>query len=599
MQDDQLALAAGYERRYDYTQYSHENHVNVIPEEDFDKLVKDTFKTIADTLRKTYGPYASTVLISEMNEMSATKDGYNVFSALKFSQPYKQMVYRTIQKIIDDVNHNVGDGTTSCILLADKMYAEIKKTLNSPEDKRQILSVLTNLENYLKDRSYVETDTEDGIIKPLTKHALKRLINVADNYDDELAKIVYDALSPEFQSAPYADASDENDAEDNLIVSSMNNVVVNSFVTRDISCASTTYKIDHLPGDYRINCYILYEEMRWQYSEGMNVKVAVYDHKFGESDWNFFMDSYDLVTPTLIIARDFAKEFLDYTWTKWVNQRNGGVKSVKDRIVPMTFCQIKSNTLKDDIADLAAALGTSPIGMKSIAVDHDRLPLIHVQLYDHTIMCFDMKEIPTQYIDALKYEMDADIRNSMTINKLYRDRIRALENTANDTLVTINSASSLESKMIGDKVEDCLAIAASAMEYGIVPNLFAYGYNRIDTYRQTHEDDANVAAVTRAIMTAIKGLFEEIFRSKHGDQFAERCIAIEEDLYRKPDSSFDIKRETFTDIDEFPTSAQYDLEVLSATIEIVKYLLTSRACVFEGNLMKPIDDTGHYVPIGM
>ena len=588
MNDDQLALAAGYERVYDYTQYSHENHVNVIPEEAFDRLVKDTFSTIADTLRKTYGPYASTVLISEMNEMSATKDGYNVFSAISFSQPYKQMVYRTIKKIIDDVNENVGDGTTSCILLAEKMYAEIKKTLTTVEHKMQILSVLTNIENYLKDRTFVEEDTEAGIIKPLTRKALDRLINVADNYDSELAQIVYDALNPRF----------DDDTDENAAVTDINNVVVKSFITRDISCASTTYKVDHLPGDYRINCYIENEDMRWWYSEGRDVNVAIYDHKFGDSDWDFFMNQYDLVTPTLIVARDFNKEFLETTFTRWHRQR---AIADKDHGAPMTFCIIKSDTLKDDIADLAAALGTHPIGMKSVALDHSLLPKVHVQLYDHTIMCFNMNSIPTEYIRSLKYEMDADTRNSMVINKLYRARIRALENTANDTLVTITSASSLESKMIGDKVEDCLAIASSAMEYGIVPNLFAYGFYRIEEYASdaSRVDDPVVESVTAAIQISICGLFEEIFRSKHGDQYQERCKTIQNSIYSEPTSSFDIKREAYTEIEEFPTSAQYDLEVLSATIEIVKYLLTSRACVFDGNLLKPTDDTGRYVPIGM
>ncbi|MBO4736600.1 MAG: hypothetical protein J5614_09445, partial [Paludibacteraceae bacterium] len=233
--------------------------------------------------------------------------------------------------------------------------------------------------------------------------------------------------------------------------------------------------------------------------------------------------------------------------------------------------------------------------------DHESLPKTHVQLYDQTIMCFDMPATPTDYIRNLKYEMDSDTRNSMVINKLYRDRIRSLENTANDTLVTITSSSTLESKMIGDKVEDCLAITASALEYGIVPNLFAYGFYRIEEYASdaSRVDDPVVESVADAIQISICGLFEEIFRSKHGDQYPERCKTIQNSLYADPVSSFDIKREAYTEIEEFPTSAQYDLEVLSATIEIVKYLLTSRACVFDGGLLKPTDDTGRYVPIGM
>ena len=36
----------GYSKVYDYTQFSHDHHINVIPENDFKRLVEDTFKTI-------------------------------------------------------------------------------------------------------------------------------------------------------------------------------------------------------------------------------------------------------------------------------------------------------------------------------------------------------------------------------------------------------------------------------------------------------------------------------------------------------------------------------------------------------------------------
>ena len=63
---------------YDYTQWGHDNHVNVITEQAFKKLVTDTFKTIVDVLKETYGPYGSCIMISENNETTATKDGYNI-----------------------------------------------------------------------------------------------------------------------------------------------------------------------------------------------------------------------------------------------------------------------------------------------------------------------------------------------------------------------------------------------------------------------------------------------------------------------------------------------------------------------------------------
>ena len=98
MIDEKLEMdMAGYKPMYDYTQYSHDNHVNVIPEINFKRLVSDTFKVITDTLRKTYGPYGSTILIASANTVTSTKDGHNVFEVMGFSHHYKKMVYLAIK----------------------------------------------------------------------------------------------------------------------------------------------------------------------------------------------------------------------------------------------------------------------------------------------------------------------------------------------------------------------------------------------------------------------------------------------------------------------------------------------------------------------
>ena len=124
LNDDEMNVM-GYEKTFDYSQYSHINNVNVIPEKDFKRLVEDTFKTIADILRPSYGPYGSIMMLSENNETTTTKDGYNIFRGMAFGHAYKRLVYLAISKIISRVNKRVGDGTTSCILLAEKMFKKI------------------------------------------------------------------------------------------------------------------------------------------------------------------------------------------------------------------------------------------------------------------------------------------------------------------------------------------------------------------------------------------------------------------------------------------------------------------------------------------
>lgn len=567
----------GYTKTYDFTQYSHDNNVNVIPENSFKHLIEETFRIIADILRNTYGPYGSTVVISDQAETTTTKDGYNVFNAVKFNHTYKHMVYLAIKKIIDRVNNNVGDGTTSCILLAEKMFREIEHTLKTVDDKRNILSVLSQYEQMLQSRDEVKTDMDDGIVAPLDQEALRGLIMMAGNYDDELVDIIYQALSPTF---------DENNK-----VTSIRNVVVEEKIDIDGESGSS-FKIDYLPGDYRVRCN-MESEVALLFENPKKVKLALYDHVFGASDWNFFMHNYDKETETIIIARDFNRSFMDHEYTKYLRER-----SMVKQYPSIYLAQIRGDFIRDEIKDLAAVLNVIPIGLHAQAVDHETLPYVSIQIYNGNCMCFEMEKIPEEYIKSLTFDMETDLSGSMVKHQIYKDRIRALSNLSKDTMITVRASTSLELKMISDKIDDCLSIVKSAMEYGIVPNMFVYGYWRIMRYKHSlDEKDDMERNVANAIMSSIKGLFGDIWASKHGDSMDQKRDAIMNGLYDDPNNGFDIVKEAYVPTQELPTSSQYDLEVITAAISIVKYLLTSRALIFDAFILKPVDDTGRYTPM--
>ena len=150
--------------------------------------------------------------------------------------------------------------------------------------------------------------------------------------------------------------------------------------------------------------------------------------------------------------------------------------------------------------------------------------------------------------------------------------------------------------MLGDKIDDCLHIVNSAIEFGIVPNLFIYGVHRINEAQSVCEPDSLKYDVLGAISKSLQGLFADIWHSKHDEYQGPKMEAIQKELYGTENSSmsFDVVREAYVGLEQMPTSSQYDLEVIAATIEIVKYLLDSRACVFGIQLFQSPGDTGHY-----
>lgn len=581
MNEFELEALTGAKRVFDYTQFSHDNHVNVIPEESFHQLVKDTFDIIAQVLKKTYGPYGSTIMISDQNQTTSTKDGYNIYCAMGFNHHYKRMVYLAIKQIIERVNTNVGDGTTSCIMLASHIYCIMNTLMKSPENKRKIKSILDQIEAELQNVDTLTNDMETNKIVSLTESSLYNLLRMASNYDDELVDYLIDALNPECERI--------DDPSTKIV--NMNNVIVDASET--FESANTSYEVQHLPGKYRVRID-MDTDFALTFTQPTDVKVVLYDHTFGPSDWVNFMKNYDKETPTFVIAKSYSKSFLNNEYVRYLKERGLVKKPVK-----VFLCAIDGGYIQDELKDLAAVLHTTVHDVNNLLIDHTTLPTATIQVYNYNCLCFHDVESPTEYVDKLVIQLSQE--KSYVKQTLLKDRIKALKMESKDTLIKVKAETSLELKMISDKIDDCLAIAKSAFNYGIIPNLLWYGYHRIqDMISQEH--DTLKHCVLDAFTHAIIELATDIYQSKYND-LVENDDKLKEwgmtysKYYKETngEKSYDIIQEKFVDMTELPTSAQYDIEIIVAAISIVKYLLSSRALIFDAFLLQPQGDQGHFV----
>lgn len=563
--------------KYNYTQYSHDNDINVIPEESFKHLVTDTFKTITDTLRSTYGPYGSSVIISEQNETITTKDGYNVFEAMGFSHQYKKMVYLAIYKICKRVNETVGDGTTSCILLAEKIFNNINTAIKTPDDKRNILAVLSYIEKELQNVEKINADMRSNVIQPLTEDSFTNIIRLASNYDEALSINLMKAMSPVFN-------------EDGTL-SSMRNVVPTVEVSDSVG-ADVDYSYKYLPGKYRVGCVVDIKATRMLMNE-TNIKIALFDHPFQEYDWDLLIKNHVDDERLLVLAPGYNGTFYDNKYKKYVWVRDNTKKPID-----IILGEITGIVRKNEVADLAAILNIKPFTMNTKEILSEDLKSFDVLLHNGNCLCIMDCESPTEYIELLKGEMNKDLSKSYTKHAEYEDRISALSLNHNDTDLTVKTSSTLEAKIIKDKIADCSCIISSAAEHGIVPNMLHYAHYRIDTMKQSEENTNLMNTVLNGIGNAIEGLFEDIWFSKYGvddeehDTSEIRNKRIKEFYQQTHLLSYNIINDEFVDSFVLPTSPKYDLEVVVAAISIVKYLLTSRAFIFDSFLLKPHGDKG-------
>lgn len=580
MNDETELQLAGYQKVYDYTQYSHENHVNIIPEDDFKRLVKDTFKTIADNLRRTYGPYGSQLIISDQSQTMTTKDGFNAYEAIGFSHTYKRIVYLAIQEIIKRVNRNVGDGTTTCILLAEKIFNNIADIIKTPDDKRLLLETLTKIEKNLQDVDIVKDDIKNGYIKKLDRNSIKKLISMAANYDEELTEVIYRALDPEF---------DEIDDS----VMSVRHVVPTDEVSLSVD-SNATYDIYHLPGDYRVPIHMIDVNDEMELSKNQDIRIVIYDHAFSSADWAKFRKNWDY-TDTLIIARTYATTFLKEDLIAYARERKMmcNLGKAEDDKTHLYLAQIKGDSIQEELRDLAEIIGGKVHGMYDDEIDFENESTVNVQLYNRDCLCIynvaDTNHLI--YIKRLEYEFESDKSKSQVKQSNLNRRIKSLS-FGKEALLNVKCGTQLEGKLITDKITDCISIVDSAINTGIVPNLLNYAFYRM--YKFNESDFEKKVSV--AIRDSITELFEDIYISKYGkdcDEYVMRDRQAE--FYSQRTESYDIIYDDMVPMFMRPTSSQYDTEVIVAALSIVKYLLSGGALIFDAHYQTNVNDEGRYI----
>lgn len=221
-------------------------------------------------------------------------------------------------------------------------------------------------------------------------------------------------------------------------------------------------------------------------------------------------------------------------------------------------------------------------------------------------------ETPTEYINTITDMFNQNIKDSYIAKTKFNERVAALSMNARNAILTVTSGSVAELNNVIDKIDDCVSIVESAFKFGVVPNMFVYGYNRIiNIMNETTNED--YFSLLGSISNSIKRLYSIIWETKYYVGFLspekeefkvaqERFLKCGYQVYDNPDKrleySFDIINEECVTWSQMPTSAQYDIEVISSAIAIIKQILTANMYVFDQNMLDNTGDSVSYSRIG-
>lgn len=146
-------------------------------------------QTLSRAVRATLGPTGKNVVIEKKySHPISTKDGITVSKEVELPDPFENMGAKILNEVASRTNDKVGDGTTTAVVLADRMIEEGRKFLAAgvrPTDLRRgiekaVLSVVEALRAMaIPIKSYKE---------------IRHVAYIASNSDDTLADLVAEAM---------------------------------------------------------------------------------------------------------------------------------------------------------------------------------------------------------------------------------------------------------------------------------------------------------------------------------------------------------------------------------------------------------------------
>lgn len=100
---------------------------NVVSDNTLKEIQQRTLEQIAGFLKNSFGPYGSTTCIKKLNALNVyTKDGHNILSNISFNGIIEQSIKDDVESITRHIVKTVGDGTTSAVLLSDKIFKSLR-----------------------------------------------------------------------------------------------------------------------------------------------------------------------------------------------------------------------------------------------------------------------------------------------------------------------------------------------------------------------------------------------------------------------------------------------------------------------------------------
>lgn len=606
---------------------------NSLNKDEFKEQFMLVFKTMADLLSNTLGPYGSHTMIDNKTSYCMTKDGFHVLQYLHFASMEQERIRTTLYNISHQMVMKVGDGSTSAVLAAYEFLTTMNDAMKNNE------SVFSTV------RPKVINNTIKRVVDVLCERIAKDAEPVTDeNYLNVVERIASIATNENAKYTKMITEIYKNYGKDININLEMNSLAEDEVIARDDMYESTCKVLDSAFFN------------RDKYCDIDNPIILMFDHVLEGKYWDLVLAVYNYIAQPqqrqlLVIAPGYDDFYLDSVRADIMKQMDAAkLKSQALRNFPIVHIRNYLTSFLEEremYLDLAALLGATALTPKAaddaytifknyeknLAVEYNKLRQDPAKIKEaneyvntHANKCTELKEIfanavgtcglvsagvkftyfskftpginpllETRKQNALIDLQEKEAKYAEEIipaTDLIRARTRYNRITCKFVTIKVGGANEMEKVLNNDSVDDAIKAAKSAIRYGYNEGCnyaiirAAYLYEKENTYTDNIKigDDSgtiieqrcHLSTLELTILHAISKAFINVYKRvlRNGIGTEEKVNEIAEALYDSSKGVYNLATNQYDQEDAVINSSKTDIEILKGAIEMVSIVLT-------------------------
>ena len=191
---------------------------NIVEQKTLHEQTMAVLQIIADSLVTSFGPYGSATQIKKDDILPKfTKDGHTILKNIYFNGTLEMSIREVLEDLTSHVVKNVGDGTTSAILLSQLIYKRLATKCEPNRDNAEIYNwhlPPAELERQLNELVKRASETIMSQTREIqTYEDIHKIALISTNNNEEMAELI-SGIYMENGTDVYIDVKRSNDSQD-------------------------------------------------------------------------------------------------------------------------------------------------------------------------------------------------------------------------------------------------------------------------------------------------------------------------------------------------------------------------------------------------